>query len=284
MNAAIEIVGYGGVVPGVVAITAFVLSRWLLPDDAGARHSGAWAFAAAFITGYVLLPDWADIIPSRHWHWLPYLSVMAAVLAPVGLASGVALAERWLLYGFLALVAAGLLVPTWESLQPRWIYAALLAGYFFVLAAWLGELPDRLSGGAGWIGLIVVSAATAISGAVFVSAKYGQVVGIATAAITGCGFANWLRTSPLAFRGVVPQFAVIVGGLAFVTSIEPEPALYVFLLIPAAPLMSWCCAWGPLSRLKGFAGAAVQLAVVFVPVAVAVAWLAVTVRAGSDGY
>jgi len=284
MNTAIEIVGYGGLVPGVIAIAVYRLALWL-PAGAGPRFSAALAFASAFFVGYVLMPDWAELAPTRHWHWLPYLAGMAAILGAVGLADGVSIVDRWLLQGLLAIVGGWLLVPDWASLQPsRAVYVPLLSVYFVVLCAALDGLPERLPGRLFPVLLGVVSVASTISIAFFVSVKLGQVAGIATAGLLGCGVANLTRPTSVASRGVIPGYVVIVGGLAFVAGIEPEPPLLALLLIPAAPLALWSCAWGPLSRTRGYAGAASQFAAVLLPAAVGFVAVFLTQGGADRGY
>jgi hypothetical protein len=44
------------------------------------------------------------------------------------------------------------------------------------------------------------------------------------------------------------------------------------MLAPLAPLALWLCAYGPLARLAGLKAAAVQIAVVLLPLAILVAW------------
>ncbi len=92
MNLAIEIL-----VPIITSIVIVFLSRRFLPDRVSNRYAAAIAFAAAFFIGYVLLPSWAEPPPNRHWHWLPYLVAGAMVIGPLGLASGILAAERWLM-------------------------------------------------------------------------------------------------------------------------------------------------------------------------------------------
>jgi hypothetical protein len=286
MNLALEILVYGGVVPGFVALAVAALLRRFLPSSLSARNAAAIAFAVAFVFGYALLPSWAELTPTRHWHWLPYLAVIGAVVAPAALAAGVARAERWLLHLLLAVVAAWLLVPTWPTLQPsRPVFLVLLASYLFLLIALLDGLPSRLLGPLFVAILAAVALCTTILVAASVSVKFGQLAGIATAATVACLVSSLLRNDVDTTRGLVPVFTIVVGGLAFVGCVEPSTPLYALLLVPAAPLALWACASKALARLEGARSAAAQIAVVLVPLVVAILLVTLGDGAGAtDGY
>jgi hypothetical protein len=115
----------------------------------------------------------------------------------------------------------------------------------------LDALPDRLLGRLFLVHLTLVAMAVAVLLAAAVSLKYGQIAGIAAAALAGCGAAAFLAKRPPATRGLIPAFAVLVGGAAFVGCIEPQPPLARMLLAPAAPLVLWPFASGPLGRIDG---------------------------------
>ncbi|MCH7863259.1 MAG: hypothetical protein IH998_16740, partial [Proteobacteria bacterium] len=218
------------------------------------------AFAAAFFVGYALLPAWAAIAPTRHWHWLPYLGLVAMVMGPVGLAPGLLRVERWLLTFLLAVLAAWLLVPTWADLQPaRPTYVLILTAYILLLSMLLDPLPAHVPVRLFLAALTIVAGAGAIMLAVFVSLTFGQLAGIAATAMAGCTIAAFRVGGPTLTRAVIPAFAVLVGGSLFVGSIEPDPALHGFLLVPAAPLGLWTCLRGPLARHRGVAGGTIGL-------------------------
>jgi hypothetical protein len=273
MNSAIELLGYGVAVPAVIALAIVGFSQRFLATQAAGRYGLAVALAAAFFAGYALLPSWASLVPQRHWHWLPYLGAGAMVLGPVSVASGISAAERWVLHLLLAIVAACLLVPAWPNLQPpRSILVIILAAYLFFLMALADALPERLLGTLFLRLLCVVTAATAILIAVTVSLRIGQVAGIAAAALLGCCVLPLRNQQAVAIRGLIPAFAVIVGGAAFAGSIEPQPPKIGILLASASILGLWACAWGPLTRLRGVGDTAAECTFVLVPLAVVGAW------------
>jgi hypothetical protein len=284
MSSEVEFAAFTLAAPlAAAAATAWLLWR-LLPKSLAQRYSLAAGLAAGFAVGYFLLPDeWAPLAPVQHWHWLPYLGV-AAVLAAIGLAHGTFAIERWLAYGLLALVMAWQLVPLWPDLYPPRVYTVpLIAAYVLLMAGLLTALPDRLLGRA-FIALLAASAATvAIAVGLEVSGKFGQVAAAAAAATAGSFAATCFRTPAsstnegfrgglaTAIRGLVPVFAVLAGGAAFIGAIEPTPPLPILLVPPAAPLVLWLFACGPLARLSGFAAPIAHCAAVFLILLIALA-------------
>jgi hypothetical protein len=275
----------GGVIAGALSIGIWWLSWRILPRSAFDRYTAAIAFALAFFVGYTLLPSWAPLKPSRHWHWLPWLGTVAMALGNIGLAQGVSAARRWLPLLLLAAMAALVLVPTWSDLAPpRAVYIAIFGGYLFLLAALLDPLPARVPPRLFLAILSAVSAAVAIMAMVFVSVKFGQVAVVAAAATVGCLVASFFHSvqTNINVHGLIPAFVVVVGGLALVSFIEPAPPLYGMLLVPAASLTLWSYGWGPLARLGAVTAAGVQVAAVLVPLAIS--WIWAMLGEGAERY
>lgn len=283
MRDEIELVAFTVAAPLAAAVASAWLARRILPAQFTERYALGIALAAGFFSGYWLLPDWAPLVPEKHWQWLPYLAA-AAVLGGLTQASGVSWVERLLAYGVLALVAAWQLVPLWEELQPPRHYCVpLLACYLTVLAASLAALPDRLLGPL-FVGLLALASGTvALTIAVGVSLKYGQVALIPAAALAGCfGASFYSNNRSLAVRSMLPVFTTLVGGLAFVGTIEPSPPVPIILIAPAAPLMLWLFAGGPLARLTGPRATAAQAVAVGIPLVIAV--LGIALRGEADAW
>ncbi len=265
----------GGVIAGTMSIALWWLSWRSLPRSFCDRYAAAVAFALAFFVGYALLPSWAPLWPSRHWHWLPWLGAVAMLVGPIGLTQRRWAAQRGLTLLVLAALAALVLVPTWPDLAPpRVLYIAIFAGYLFLLSVLLDPLAARVPPPLFLAILSIASGAVAIMGAVEVSVKFGQVAVVATAAIVGCSVASSFdsRETKINARGLIPAFVVVVGGLALVSFIEPAPPLYGMLLVPAAALTLWTYRWGPLARLGGVTASVIQVAAVLVPLAIAWIW------------
>lgn len=248
----VEYLGYGVVLPAAIALTMSLMAARILPVSSVVRHAAVVGFAAAFFVGYVLLPDWAELVPSRHWHWLPYLAIAAGVIGPVGRADGVFTAERWLLHALLSIVVAWLIVPTWASLEPpRSAYVPALACYLVLLMSLLEPLAERVPT-VRFSMLLSLSAFTvALCVAVFVSVNYGRLAGLAGSALAGLALANWISRRDWNVAGLAPAYAGVLGGVAFVGAIEPQEPLLGNLLVPAAPLTLWFSMVGPLKSLSG---------------------------------
>jgi hypothetical protein len=202
-------------------------------------------------------------------------AIQPTPVADAGRATRRSLTHVWRLAGNLltAGIAAWLLAPNWPNLEPpRYVYILLLAGFQFALITLLHSLPDRLFGRLFPLLLFAAASATAIVIAEPVSLTYGQIAGAAAAALCGCAVATCFGIRGPALRGLVPVYAVLLSGIAFTGSIEPEVPIYAIMLAPLAPLALWLCAYGPLSRLTGLKAAAVQIAVVLLPLAILAAW------------
>lgn len=271
-DALTEALGYGVLIPAVVSVGIVWLTQRLLPEDAATRFPTAAGFAGGFFVGYLLLPEWAELFPTRHWHWLPYLGLAAGLTGPIGLAKGVSLPERWLLTLMLAIVAAALLVPIWSRLQPtRAAWLSVVTAWLFLLAALSDPLPPRIGGRRLTFMLWLVSVVVAVTIALSVSVTYGRVAVVAAGSLAGVCAGAWWGSDDSETRALIPAFTVIVGGIAFVGFIEPDPPLFGLLALPVAPLSLWVCRIGPLKRLSGVKAATVQFAAVLVPLGIAAA-------------
>jgi hypothetical protein len=283
----IEIGVYGGAIPFAVALALVYLTRRFAPPHVFERFAMAAALAVAFFVGWVLLPEgWTPLKPARQWHWLPYIGLLAAALGGAAnqttpFADSGRAAQRILSWALrftanvlTAGVAAWMLAPNWPDLEPpRYVYILLLGGGLFALMTLLDALPARILGPQFPFVLFAAASATAIFIAEPVSLQYGQVAGITSAALLGCTMSTALGIKGAALRGLSPVYAVLVVGIAFTGSIEPEPPIYAILFAPLAPLMLWICAYGPWSRLSDVKGAAVQCALVLLPLAILAAWI-----------
>jgi MFS family permease len=268
MNDVVQILGGCAIIPACIALAVIYLARRFLPADLFTRYAAAMSLAAAFFVGYVLLPSWAEVSPSRHWQWLPYLAIAAALHGPVGFANGIWVVERKLLWLLFAFAAAYLLVPNWESLQPpRATTILLLACYLFGLVVLTEPLSTRFTASRLLAVLSIVAIGNAMAITFAVSLKYGQLAGIAAAALSGAWVASKLVASALNIRALIPIAITLIGGTAFVGAIEPSPPLFDLLAIPATPLMLWFFTIKQMNQRQGTAIALFQVALVLVPIA-----------------
>ena len=225
-----------------------------------------------FVAGYALLPPWAEWVPTRHWHWLPYLAIAAMVVGPIGFARGVWSVERWLLYLILAIAAAWLLVPNWSSLQStRHLYVGFFSAYLFVLAACLPPLADRVSTKVLVVLLSMVTVVLAVMILATVSLRYGHLAGLLSSAMVGCCLYAFMCDKSVALHSLVPVSSILAGGLAFVGCIEPQPQLAGLLVLPAAPAALWVAVSLPLPK-DGRVASIVQVTAVVLVVCIGVGW------------
>jgi hypothetical protein len=313
MTAEVEIVLRTMLAPAAVAFALLWFCRQVLPLGLEQRFGLPAALAAGFCAGYFLQPG-AELVPQRHWQWLPYLGLAAAFVgrsnaADGGRSSGGRSSAPsyvwWLACAALTIGSAWLLVPTWPKLWPsRAVSIPLVASYLLLLMGLLSALPARLLGRT-FAGLLAATATSvALLVIVGVTAKIGLLGLTVAAALAGCWGFTYLPTRALLSpgpqagrerrvdaaakqgvaplnvpsagiaRGLIPGFAVLVGGLAYVGTITPTTPLPIILFAPPALLGLWLFAAGPLASLKGWKAATAQAAVVFIPLGLAVVWVA----------
>jgi len=273
MHEALPMLAKAIAAPAAISLAvALLLCRFA--NEPWRRYAAAIAFATGFCAAFGIIRPWGELLPSRHWQWTFYIALAAAVLGPISAAPRLHWVERLLLLAFSAVVASWLLVPTWESLQPpRAVWLTLLASYFVLIAAAMEPLASFLPARHLFAWLTVSAGATAVLVTAAISLTYGQLAGASAAALLGCSLAVWRSAEADNLRALVPAYAAIVGGWAFVGCIDPPQSIWGLLLAPAAPLALWCFARGPLAKLTGFGAIAAQAGAVAAILGIA-AWLA----------
>jgi hypothetical protein len=281
MNFLVEALGVGVAVPAAVSLGVYSAAARLPWGDACRRYAAPAAFAAAFSFAYALMPKWAELIPARHWHWMLYLVPAAAAIGAVAAADGLKRPDRLLLFLLAAIVSAWLLLPHWLKLPawlaennslgltPRAVYVPILAAYLLAIAALFEPLGRRLPATSVLGGMALTAVCLAVLCGALVSVMYGEMATIAAAALVGCWVGACILPQPAAARGITLAYAVAVGGWAWIGCIEPRPPLLALMLVPAAPLALWTCAFGRPAQLRGFKGAALHLGVVLIALALA---------------
>ena len=254
MLAAIELVLYSVAAPAAAALVASILWRKLVPA-AWSEHSALpLGVALGFFAGYWLLPEWAALQPERHWQWLPYLALPAALAGGLPVRAGRLV--RWLALAVLALAAASLLVPKWPELYPpRLVSVGLVTAYLAALSAALDALPDRAAG--RWFAGSLVAIAAVLTVVLLAfgnSALFARVSLVAVAALVGSFAATFFAglNSAQAARSAAPVYVILTGGLAYVGAIDPSPPLPWMLLVPVLTLAWWLLAlWKPRAAAAG---------------------------------
>lgn len=267
-----EMIGAGVLAPAAVAFGVYWLASRLLPAAAASRYPIALALVSGFVVGYCLLHGNAAVVPSRHWHWLPWLGLAAGVTGCLAIHAGKVV--RWLLMLATCGAAAWFLVPTWSSLEPpRVVWLIALTAGLCILVGLTDPLPTRFGGRPVLFLLGLTAAVVAATIAATISLTYGQIAGLAACALGGVwtGMRIKGRDDEAAVRAAVPAALILIGGSAFVGCIEPDPPNYGLLLLPAAPLGLWLCQIPAVRRLTGRTATVVQIASVVIPLIAAAA-------------
>ena len=272
MPLSLKDIGFGFVMPMLIAALLQAGLRRFSTGDLGTRYSASIAAAGGFLSGYVSL-SLAPLWPTAHWHWVPFAMTLAAVTGPISLARGVTRFERILLALILASIAAWFLVPTWPDLQPdRGRYLCVFAASVVLLIALLEPLAKRFPGPLlpSLLGLSLAAAAGVLLLAG--SLRFAQIAGMAVAAFWGCAVAIRLVSRASTFDGAAAFYSVTVTGLLLVGKVNSyaEVPVICYVLLPLAPLMLWTSVRGPLARLQGLSRLACQVAIVVTPLAGAV--------------
>ena len=269
MRFELETIGCGLLLPAALSVVVTWAFLRALPRDVALRFAGAVGCAVGFFVGYALLEP-RHLRPATYWQWLPWLGIVAAVAAPIGLVSRVPSVCRWTLWLVISVVSAWLLVPTWVDLKPsRDVYVALVTACVFLLTAQLDMLGRRTSGTMFSLSLCVSASCGAVLLAAFVSVRFGLLTVAAAAALSGCWVISFRDSSRELVRGVTLFYSVVVGGLLLTGQVAAVLPSVCFALILAAPLMLWLCEFPPLSRPQGKWGVLIRLVAISLPLATA---------------
>ena len=287
MNLTVQLAAVTVLAPAAGAVVVLWIGQRFLPRELR-RGWAALAFAGGFWLGYALLA-WlqsrSDFRPTRHWQWIPYLTLLAAAVAAATTIARLHVAIRWALLAAVAIFSAWLLVPTWPDLAPsRAVTTPILAAYIFLITILLEPLESRLSPTVITSHLALSAACSAGFIAAFVSLTYGEPAGIAAATFAGCAVGAWLFPDAITVRALALVYAVNVGGWAFTGTINPRPPLIALLVTPLAPLALWTCTAGLQARKRGVATIALQTAAVLVVLMIAggLAWIATSDQTDSE--
>lgn len=263
---------WGVAAPAIVSGVVFLAVGRLGRGDAASRQAAALAVTAGFLAAYVAY-DWAPLAPKESWQWLPYLAVAAAIVAPAGLAQGIGRIERGALFLVLGAAAAWFLVPDWKEIEPTRHRHMLTLGAGTWLLCWFWDATaGRIRGGAMPISVFfAASAGAAVLGFAGIL-KFVHLAAALAAGVAGWLLASLIRSRETSFRGATAACAVLLGGLMYsgrVSSYSGVP-LASYVLVPAAPVCLWVLAAGLLSRLPMGWRAVAGVAVVILPLTVAV--------------
>jgi len=253
LSLALEIFGLAT----VVALGCSFILTWLGRKLTPAAHSGYFippgAVALGFFAGYAMLPrDWAPFIPGQNqpWQWLPYAGLVAAILASSFAPEAKSQAWKFAIIPAAAITAI-YLTPSWPvfGLGPEKLRWVLLV-YLLLIGVPLQHLPARLLNRSFAALLAVVAAITAIATGAMVSSRLAQLAAIAAGALAGTCVAGSFgaKSSDAPLRSLIPVFSILVGGIAWIACVEPDPPQTITLGLPLIPLA--VCLVPSISRMK----------------------------------
>lgn len=217
------------------AVSISVLT-WL-PRVCSHRHAGASGFAAGLTVAFAFAFG-KHISPSTYWHWLPWIVVVAGIIGPIGLASGVTMGERWLMSAVLTLVAGFLLVPT----RPSLLSIRLTYVLMFALTIWLlWGLADALATTRDVSLLGVILGCMTLNSGSIVAYSYSLTIGFlglaAFASLTGGLVAFAWRRDSLIIRGMLASQFLATGGVLLAALVNDGLNYAAVGLILVSPLM-----------------------------------------------
>lgn len=198
------------------------------------RWAAAVVFGGMFLASYLLLP-WTPAWPEDSWHWLPWLVLLAG-----GVSCGSSVSGRaWHVWGWrmgLSLLAAWLIVPAWEEMQPwrpGWIAAS--AGIMLLL---LGHFDRCLAVGRGRVLAAVLCASFLAGGYVLLEAATAKFAQLSIAMACALAPAAILAPRHGLHAAVLPAAAIFLPGIVLNSYFYTfsELPLLAFLAVVGLPL------------------------------------------------
>lgn len=252
MDAAIglvlEIFGSAALVALVVALCLTWLGQRFLSDGLVSRVVFPGAVAIAYFAGYAVLPrSFASFTPQQgqYWTWLPYLGLVAAAITAV-FPYFIRLSARLTTLAAIIGAAAASLTPTWPvygfTHEPIAIFLSFyLAAVGLPLLNLLSNRPARPT----LYSLLAISILNTLAIGAIYSARHAQLAALPAAALMGISLALLVgpKDGEIALERLAPLFAVLVGGIAWLACVEPDPPKPILLAIP---LLTWAI-WIPLA-------------------------------------
>ena len=237
----IEIFGIAAFVALATALCLTWLGQRFLSSDLASRIALPCAVSIAYFAGYAVLPrDFASFIPQQgqSWPWLPYLAFAAAAISAV-FPYFLRISTRLIVLITICAVTGALLSPTW----PVYGFTRDRLGIFltfYLLAVGLPLLnsqPPRLARATLYALIAICILNTLAIGAIY-GIGHAQLAALPAAALTGISLALLVgpKDADLALPRLAPLVAVLVGGIAWLASVEPDPPKPILLAIP---LLSW---------------------------------------------
>ncbi len=237
----IEIFGIAAFFALATALGLTWLGQRLLPAGPANRFVLPCAVSIAYFSGYATLPRaFATFSPQtgQAWAWLPYLGLLAAITA-ASPPPTTKLSIRVILLTILATLSAVALSPIWSVYGfSRIPLAVFLSIYLLAVGFPLQQSPPHSYNRQSLYLLLAISILNTLAIGAIYSTRHAQLAALFAAALTGISIALRFRSKApdLALSPLAPLFATLVGGIAWLACVEPDPPKPILLAIP---LLSW---------------------------------------------
>lgn len=226
------------------------------------------ALGLAYLAGHLVITGWITFPPVDTTNWLPYFALTAAVL---GASCALVATKAWARAIIFALISAGalrlLLKPKFQygwSLGEGWLWVGCLVCAFVLLAIILDALVRRPATALEMPTFLLITCAGTF-GALMLSGSI--LLGQFAAVLGGAVFGSLLFAAgkvPLG-RGIVPVFALLLGGLLVSGYFFADLPLTCAMLLAFAPALALVPMHAP-NKLLAFG---IRFALVSAPVLVA---------------
>lgn len=175
-------------------------------------------------------------LPEKYWEYLGVIALTTGLLGPI--LSAIPGKWKWLSWPLISFATAWLLVPDWSTLEPsRQVYIPLFAIYLSGLGLLYEWGGTRSSPRELLFTLCATTATLAAATAAIASLKYGELGLILFASGAAFFFFSlFARIESDEIAGLLPSAAIMIGGVAFVGYIYPQPPIYELMLLPFAPV------------------------------------------------
>ncbi len=206
---------------------------------------------------------------SRAWHWLIWMTVVITALSLVARLPWLPLYVAWTVRLTSAMLAAYLLV-SWDLWVKGWPLGLFLA---LVMLEWgfLEMQATRWLDGGTPLGLGLVFGVAALILLHAHSAVLADVALLMAASLAGIGVVAWrwrIDTGPVAAGSAILLPSLLMIGYTSTFSDVPWSSFALVVLAPLAPALTYL---RPLSRLNGWQLRMLQLAILLLPLLVALA-------------
>src|ERR1043166_5077902 len=254
----------------VVAAGICGFALWLGQERVRAA-GGSLALGLAYLSGHLVITGWVTFPPADTTNWLPFFALATAIL---GAFCGVLEIKAWPRVLIFGLVSAGalrlLLKPKFSygwSLPEGYLWVTGLAGAMVLLAIVIDALIRRSVAAFEMPALLLIVCggtfgALMLSGSILL-AQFGAVLG---AAVFG-SLVFAIRKVSFG-RGIVPVFSLLISALVISGHFFAELPVTSAVLLAFAPVAALI----PITLSGKLLTSALRLALVSIPVVVAVIW------------